>query len=104
MADFTVEITGAQRDQWAQELKDRLTEQQGQAQVFAETERDSLTVAATVVSVVLAGLKAADIIWKWWQSGRQRAGQVTIRTASGRVIELSHVDQQQLERILEEDE
>ena len=32
-----------------------------------------VTIATTVVSIVLAGIQAADIIWKWWQN-RQKSG------------------------------
>jgi hypothetical protein len=102
MAEFTVEIIGDNRDQLAYELKDCLTAQQGQVQIFTETER--AIDAITVVTVVLTALQAADIVWKWWQNSRKKASKVTIRTASGRVIELSNVDQKQIERILEEDE
>jgi Effector Associated Constant Component 1 len=105
MAAFTVEITGEHRDQLAQELKDSLMTHHGHVQISAETERaDPLTAVATVVSVVLAGVQAADIISKWWQKRRDSTHNVTLRTASGRVIELSNVDQQQMEQILEEDE
>jgi hypothetical protein len=102
MAELIVEITGEARDQLAQELKDHLTAKQGKAQVFAETERGVDLV--TIVSVVLSSLQAADIIWQWWQSRRHSGSNVTIRTAGGRIIELSDVDQKQLESVLAEDE
>ena len=106
MAEFTVEITGADRDQLAQELSEHITAQQGQAQIYAETEKfgDPLTTATAVVSAVLAGIQAADIIWKWWQSRRKSGGDVTIRTASGQVIELSGVTSERLKIILQEDD
>ena len=40
MAAFTVEITGAYRDQLARELQDSLTAHHGHVQIDAETERD----------------------------------------------------------------
>jgi hypothetical protein len=49
-------------------------------------------------------VQAADIIYKWWQQSRERANKVTIRTASGRVIEISNVDPEQLEQLLEEED
>ncbi len=106
MAAFTVEITGADRDQLARELSEHLTAQQGQAQIYAETERvaDPLVIATTVVSAVLAGVQAADIIWKWWQNRQKSGANVTIRTASGRVIELANVDQHHIELVLEEED
>src|SRR5262245_11455572 len=103
MAAFTVEITGEHRDQLARELKDSFTAYHGHVQIYAETERDPLTAIATIVSVVLSGVQAADIISKWWHKRRESAHNVIIRTASGRVIELSNVDQKHLEQILEED-
>ena len=108
MAEFTIEITGETRDQFAQELEKALTGSQGQVQVFAETER--ILDPVTVVSVILTGLQAADIIWNWWQSRRRSVSEVTggtkvtIRIAGGRVIELSGIDQKQLEIVLTEDE
>jgi hypothetical protein len=105
MAEFTVEITGDHRDHLAQELKDRLTTHQGQVQIYAEPDRmEPLTAVATVVSVVLSAVQAADVISKWWQQSRERAHKVTIRTASDRVIELSNVDPEQLEQLLEEED
>ena len=102
MAAFTVEITGEHGDHLAQELQECLTANQGKAQVFAETERGVDLV--TIVSVVLSSLQAADIIWKWWQSRRHSGSNVTIRTAGGRIIELSDIDQKQLEIVFAEDE
>jgi hypothetical protein len=55
--------------------------------------------------VVLSGLQAADILWHWWQSRRQRGSTVTIRTAGGRTITLTDIDHEQLKLVLaEEDE
>ncbi len=58
----------------------------------------------TVVSVALAAVQAAGVIWNWWQSRQASATQVTIRTAGGHVIELAGIDQNQLEILLGEDE
>jgi len=102
MTELSVEIIGEARDQLAQELKERLIANQGKVQVFAETERAMDPV--TIVSVILTGLQAADIIWKWWQSRRNSGSKVTIRTAGGRTIELTDIDQKQLEIVLAEDE
>ncbi len=104
MAAFTVEITGELKDQLARELSDSLTAHHGHVQIYAEPERDPLTAVATIVSVVLSGVQAADIISKWWHKRRESAHNVTIRTASGRAIELSNVDHKHLEQILEEEE
>jgi hypothetical protein len=102
MAEFTIEITGQTQDQMAQELSEQLSSSQGQVQVFTETERALDPI--TIVSVFLTGLQAADIIWNWWQSRRQSESKVTIRTAGGRVIDLSGIDQKQLRIVLTEDE
>lgn len=104
MAELAVKITGADQDPAARELRDQITAQQGQAQIYAETGKDPLTTAATVVSIVLAGIQAADIIWKWWQNRQKSGANVTIRTASGRVIDLSKVDQKHIELVLEEED
>lgn len=102
MVDCTIEITGVNRDQLAKELGERLTEKQGIVQVHSETERGVDPIA--VVSVVLAGIQTAGVIWAWWESRRRTGGKVTIRTAAGHVIELSDIDRSQLEITLTEDE
>jgi hypothetical protein len=107
MAEFTIEITGQTQDQMAQQLSEQLSSSQGEVQVFTETEKALDPI--TIVSVVLTGLQAADIIWNWWQSRRRPERpeseiKVTIRTAGGRFIDLSGIDQKQLEIILTEDE
>jgi hypothetical protein len=107
MAEFTIEITGPTQDQMAQELSEQLSSSQGQVAVFTETERALDPI--TIVSVVLTGLQAADIIWKWWQNRRRPERpeseiKVIIRTAGGHVIDLSGIDQKQLEIVLTEDE
>jgi hypothetical protein len=80
-------------------------------QVFTEySERDqdpmtTFTTVSVVTSTVQGGLQAAESIRKWWQSRRQNENKVIIRTARGRVIDLSGIDQKQLEIALtEEDE
>jgi len=104
MAEFTIEITGEARDQIARELEASLVNASGEIQVYSETERD--LDPTVIVSTVIVGLKAADAIWNWWQGRRQRQEpsgmHVIIRTARGRVVEISHVDQKQLEAILSE--
>ena len=68
---------------------------QGIVQVHSETERGIDPIA--IVSVVLTDIQAAGVIWTWWESRRRTGGKVTIRTAAGRVIELSDIDLRQLE-------
>ena len=104
MAELAVEITGTDHDPAARALRDQITAQQGQAEIYTETGKDPLTTTAAVVSIVLAGVQAADIIWKWWQHRQKSGTSVTIRTASGRVIDLATADQKHIERVLEEED
>ena len=95
MADYTIEITGGNQDQLAEELGDLLTAEQGEVRVYSETERTLDPIA--VVSVALAGIQTAGVVWAWWESRRRGGTKVTVRTAEGRVIELSGIDGKQLE-------
>ena len=110
MAEFTIEITGQTQDQFALELSTHLNSSQGNVQVSIDySERDLDPVnSATIVSVVTSApqgdLQVAESIWDWWESRRLSGNKVTIRTAKGRVIDLSGIDQKQLEIALAEDE
>ena len=109
MAEFTIEITGENRDQLALELSVPLSSSQGNVQVstkYSEEDQDPLSTVTTVsvvTSTVQSGRQAAENIWNWWLSRRQSENKVTIRTAEGRVIDLSGIDQKQLEIALTED-
>jgi hypothetical protein len=108
MAEFTIEITGQNRDQLALELSVPLNSSQGNVQVSTKYSEEDLNPMASVttISVVTSagqgGLQAAESIWNWWQSRHQSENKVTIRTARGRVIDLSGIDQKQLEIALTE--
>ena len=108
MAEFTIEITGENRDQLALELSVPLSSSQGNMQVstkYSEEDQDPLSTVTTisvVTSTVQSGLQAAESIWDWWQSRRLSGNKVTIRTAGGSVIDLSDTDQKQLEIALTE--
>jgi hypothetical protein len=110
MAEFTVEFTGPTRDQLALELSTYLRSPQGNLQVltkYTEQDQDPMTTVTTVSVVTSAGqsgLQAAERIRNWWQSRPQSENQVSIRTAGGRVIDLSNIEQKQLEIALTEDE
>jgi hypothetical protein len=73
---------------------------------YSEEDQDPLSTVTTVsvvTSTVQSGRQAAENIWNWWLSRRQSENKVTIRTAEGRVIDLSGIDQKQLEIALTED-
>jgi hypothetical protein len=103
VAEFTIEIIGENRDQLALELSVPLSSSQGNVQAstkYSEEDQDPLSTVTTVsvvTSTMQSGRQAAETIWHWWQSSRQRENKVTIRTAGGSVIDLSLIDQKQLE-------
>jgi hypothetical protein len=112
VAEFTIEITGENRDQLALELSVPLS--QGNVQVSTEYSEQDLNPGTSVTTISVAtiyvatatvqsGLQAAESIWNWWLSRRQSGNKVTIRTAEGRVTDLSSIDQKQLEIALTED-
>jgi hypothetical protein len=110
MAEFTIEITGENRDQLALELSVPLSNSQGNVQVSTEySEEDldpvnSVTIVSVVTSASQGDLQVAESIWDWWQSRRLSGNKVTIRTGKERVIDLAGIDQKQLEIVLTEDE
>jgi hypothetical protein len=67
---------------------------------YSEEELNPMT-SVTTISVVTPSSQTdrqvAETIWHWWQSSRQSENKVTIRTAGGSVIDLSLIDQKQLE-------
>ena len=101
MADLTIEISGENREQLARELREDLIADKAKVQIYSETEKgiDPLVI----VSVALAGVQAAGVVWDWWRSRRSSETQVTIRTADGHVIKLSDIDRKQLEIVLSEE-
>ncbi len=108
MAEFTIEITGENRDQLALELSVPLSSSRGNVQVsteYSEEDQDpmsAVTTVSVVTSTVQSGLQAVESIWDWWQSRRLSGNKVTIQTAGGSVIDLSDTDQKQLEIALTE--
>ena len=108
MAEFTIEITGQTQDQFALELSTHLNSSQGNVQASTDySERDldpvnSPTIVSVVTSAPQGGLQVAESIWDWWQSRHLSGNKVTIRTAKGSVIDLSDIDQKQLEIALTE--
>ena len=76
MSDYTMEITGVDQTQLAQEIGHRLTAAQGEARVFDETERDLDPIAT--ISVAFGRIQAAGVIVAWWQGRHQGRRMVTI--------------------------
>ncbi len=76
MAEFTIEITGQNRDQLALELSVPLSRSQGDVQVsteYSEADQEPLstvTAVSVATSTVQSGRQAAETIWHWWQSRR----------------------------------
>jgi hypothetical protein len=72
---------------------------------YSERDLDPV-ISPPIVSVVPSApqgdLQVAESIWHWWQSRHQSGNKVTMRTAGGRVIDLSDTDQKHLEIALTE--
>jgi hypothetical protein len=108
VAEFTIEIPGQTQDQFALELSTHLNSSQENMQApinYSERDLDPVN-GPTIVSVVTSAsqddLQVAESIWDWWQSRRLSGNKVTIRIPKGRVIDLSLIDQKQLEIALTE--
>ncbi|MFI7600982.1 tetratricopeptide repeat protein, partial [Actinoplanes sp. NPDC049681] len=102
MGTATVEVSGAQAEQWAVDLQAVLaaTAQPGDSVSPVEVQRSAELVIAAL-GLVFAGIDSAKTIWDWWHSRRPDGATVTILLGDGTQIDLSNVSQDQLEAIFQ---
>jgi hypothetical protein len=98
MGTATLEVSGPHAAGWAAELCADLTRnaQPGDSVSPVEVQRSAELVIA-VVGLVFAGIGTAKTIWDWWCSRRPHGAAVTILFSDGTRLDLSTVDQAELE-------
>jgi hypothetical protein len=102
MATASIEVSGPNAEHLARELQATLaaTAQPGESVSPVEVER-SVELAVAVIGLVFSGISTAKTIWDWWNARRSEGVSVTILLADGSQIDLSRVDQNQLQIELE---
>jgi hypothetical protein len=100
MATASVEVSGPDAERLAGELRAVLVtanEPGGSVSpVEVEVERSADLVIA-IIGLVFSGVGSARTIWDWWHGRRPGGVKVRILLDDGTQVDLSDVDQQQLE-------
>jgi hypothetical protein len=98
MTGASIEVSGQDAERLAGQLQAALTAAiEPEDSVSAvEVERSAELVIA-VIGLVFSGVGTAKTIWDWWQTRRSQGVTVTILLDDGTRVDLSGVDQRQLE-------
>ena len=98
MATASVEVAGPDAERLAGELRAVLVtaDESGSSVSQVEVERSADLVIA-VIGLVFSGAGTAKMIWDWWHGRRPEGVRVRILLDDGTRVELSDVDQEQLE-------
>ncbi len=102
MAAASIEVSGPDAERLAGDLQAALVTavQPGDSVSPVEVERSADLVVA-IIGLVFSGVGTAKTIWDWWHSRQSEAVKVKILLDDGTQIDLSGVDQKQLEIILD---
>jgi hypothetical protein len=98
MAAASIEVSGPNAGRLAGELQAALAAaiQPGDSVSPVEVERSAELVIA-IIGLVFSGVDAAKTIWEWWRDRRSEGVKVRILLDDGTQVDLSGVDQRQLE-------
>ena len=102
MASASIEVSGPDAERLAGELQAALVTaiQPGDSVSPVEVERSAELVIA-IIGLVFSGIGTAKTIWDWWHSCRSEGVKVKILLDDGTQVDLSGVDQKQLEIVLD---
>jgi len=102
MAAASIEVSGPNAERLAGELQAALATaiQPGESVLPVEVERSAELVIA-IIGLAFSGVGTAKTIWDWWHDRRSQGVKVKILLDDGTQIDLSGVDQKQLEIILD---
>jgi Effector Associated Constant Component 1 len=102
MASASIEVSGPDAERLAGELQGALATaiQPGDSVSPVEVERSAELVIA-IIGLVFSGVDTARTIWDWWHARRPEGVKVKILLDDGTQVDLSGVDQKQLEIELE---
>jgi hypothetical protein len=98
MGNATLEVWGPDAERWAAELRADLkaSAHPGDSVSPVEVHRSADLVIA-VIGLVFSGISTATATWGWWQSRRRDGVAVRVLFSDGTHLELSDVDQDELE-------
>lgn len=98
MASASVEVSGPGAERLAGELRAALVAagEPGSIVSQVEVERSAELVIA-IIGLVFSGVGTAKTVWDWWHGRRPEGVRVRILLEDGTRVDLSGVDQQQLE-------
>jgi hypothetical protein len=102
VATASIEVSGPDAGRLAGELQAALATaiQPGDSVSPVEVERSAELVIA-IIGLVFSGVGAARTIWDWWHDRRSEGVKVKILLDDGTQVDLSGVDQKQLEIALD---
>jgi hypothetical protein len=102
MATASIEVSGPNAERVAGELRAALATavQPGDSVSPVEVERSAELVIA-IIGLVFSGVGTARTIWDWWHDRRSEGVKVKILLDDGTQVDLSGVDQTQLEITLD---
>jgi hypothetical protein len=98
MAIASIEVSGPQADRLGAELRAALVSAGGPGDSVSavEVERSAELVIA-IIGLVFSGIGSAETLWNWWSGRRSTGIKVRVLLDDGSQIDLSGVDQKQLE-------
>jgi hypothetical protein len=98
MATASIEVSGPNAERLAGELQGVLATaiEPGDSVSPVEVERSAELVIA-IIGLVFSGVGAARTIWNWWHDRRSEGVKVKILLDDGTQVDLSGVDQKELE-------
>jgi hypothetical protein len=98
MASASVEVSGPDAERLAGELRAVLVtaDEPGRSVSQVEVQRSAELVIA-VIGLVFNGVGTARTLWDWWHGRKAEGVRVRILLDDGTQVDLSGVDQQQLE-------
>jgi hypothetical protein len=102
MATASIEVSGPNAERLAGELRAALVTAISPAGSVSpvEVERSADLVIA-IIGLVFSGVGTAKTIWDWWHDRRSEGVKVKILLDDGTEVDLSGVDQGQLEIVLD---
>jgi hypothetical protein len=102
MATASIEVSGPNAERLAGELQAALVTaiEPGDSVSPVEVERSADLVIA-IIGLVFSGVGTAKTIWDWWGGRRSEGVKVKILLDDGIQVDLSGVDQKQLEVVLD---
>src|SRR5215471_10979166 len=102
MATASIEVSGPNAGRLAGELQASLVTAAGPGDSVSPVEMErSAELVIAIIGLVFSGVGTARTIWDWWHDRRSEGVKVKIFLEDGTEVDLSGVDQKQLEIALD---